>query len=68
VLNDKTVLLEVAGFEHSRTDFAGRVQKVLGQLGNSVPELTSGVLAISRLVHEVCALAADLYQPKYRLL
>ena len=67
VLNDKTALLEVAGFAHCPDHFAMRAQQILGQLGNTPAQLTDAVLATRQLVAETCALAGNLYQPKYRL-
>jgi hypothetical protein len=66
-INDKTMLAEVAGFEHAPQEFALRVQKTLAHVGASSAEQVAAVESISQLHREVVGLADGLYQPRFTL-
>jgi predicted nucleotidyltransferase len=67
LINDKTALAEVAGFESAPREFGPRVQQTLGRLGASPAELVAAVENIAQLHQETVALANELYQPRFAL-
>jgi predicted nucleotidyltransferase len=67
LVDDKTALAEVTGFEHAPAEFAGRVQQTLGHLGNSDEELDTAIVSITQLFQETVALADGLYESRFRL-
>jgi predicted nucleotidyltransferase len=67
LLNDKTALREIAGFDRCPVDFSVRVQRVLAQPGTSAAELAAAVNEISQLVQQTRELAGEQYRPRYKL-
>jgi predicted nucleotidyltransferase len=67
LLNDKTALLEISGFERCPVAFAARVQRALAHPGASAADLAAATEEIVRLTRETRELAELLYQPKYVL-
>jgi len=67
LMNDKTALLEMEGFESVPIDFRTRVQGILSGLGASPGELISAVDGIAQLLEEAITLADGLYQSRYSL-
>jgi len=67
LVNDKTALLEISGFERAPQEFGVRVQKTLGGLGDSATSLRAGVDSVEELLRESVALVAELYQARYSL-
>jgi predicted nucleotidyltransferase len=67
LINDKTVLEEVAEFERAPREFGPRVRKTLAHLGASSAELVAAVESITRLVRETVELTDGLYQARYAL-
>lgn len=65
LLNDKTAIAEVAGFERAPREFGARVQKTLAGLGSSAGELVAAVENIAQLHRETVELSEGLYQPCY---
>jgi predicted nucleotidyltransferase len=57
-INDKTALAELAEFERAPREFGPRVQKVLGHLGDSAPELVAAVGSVGQLLREAIELTA----------
>ncbi len=60
-INDKTVLAEVAEFEHAPQSFGPRVQEALVQLR----DLNAAVGAITQLLRETIELTDGLYHPRF---
>jgi predicted nucleotidyltransferase len=56
LLNEKTTLDEVAGFEHAPQDFAPRVQNTLARPGTTSAELANAVKAITEVFREIAEL------------
>jgi predicted nucleotidyltransferase len=67
LLDDKTALAEVAGFERAPREFGPRVQQTLAHLGTSPAELAAAVESITQLFRETVAVADGLYQPRFTL-
>lgn len=67
LLNDKTVLAEIAGFKRAPPEFGPRVQQTLARVGAAAPELASAVEYIAQLFRETVELSEGLYQPRYLL-
>jgi len=67
LINDKTSLEEIAGFECVPRGFRARVQAIFPTLGGSAPGLTASVKKIEQLLRESIALAEGLYQPRFSL-
>ena len=67
LLDDKTALAEVAGFERAPREFGPRVQQALAHLGDSPAELLAAVESVAQLFRETVALAGGLYQPRFTL-
>jgi len=68
LINDKTALREIAGFERVPTEFGSRVQRTLADLGNSAASLLAAVEDTEELLRESVVLARELYQSRYSLL
>ena len=66
LVNDKTALAEVAGFDAAPRDFAPRLEALLARPGASAAELTASVEAMAQLFRETAGLCAG-YQAKYQL-
>jgi len=66
-VNDKTALVEVAGFELAPPDFAGRAARLCAAVGADAEALAASVAQAKQLFREVATLAGDLYQPRYEL-
>src|SRR5579884_990419 len=66
-INDKTVLAEVAEFEHAPPEFGPRVQRTFAQLGTSAKELVAAVQCVTQLFREIVALTDGLYDPRFTL-
>lgn len=66
LVNDKTAIAEVAGFEQAPRDFGPRVEAVLARPGATAAELSASVEAIARLWRETTALCGG-YEPRYLL-
>jgi predicted nucleotidyltransferase len=66
-INEKTVLAEIAEFEHAPRDFSQRAQAALTHLGASSAELATALDLIAQLTRETVALASGLYQPYYAI-
>ena len=60
-INDKTVLAEVAEFEHAPREFAPRVQKTLAHLETSSAELVEAIESIAQLLRETVEMSEGLY-------
>src|SRR5262245_1630551 len=67
LINDKTALAEIDEFESSPRNFGPRVQKTLGNLGTTPPELIAAVESVTQLLRETIDLTDGLYQPRYTL-
>jgi len=67
LVNDKTALLEISGFERAPREFGVRVQKTLVGLGDSATSLRAAVESVEELLRESVALVAELYQARYSL-
>ncbi len=67
LINDKTVLAEVAEFERAPREFGPRVQKTLAHLGASPAELLAAVESVTQLLRETVELTDGLYKPRYTL-
>ena len=67
LINDKSALAEIAGFELVPQEFSSRVQNSLAKLGGSAAELGAAVERIEQLLRESIALTDGLYQPRYSL-
>jgi hypothetical protein len=65
LINDKTALLEIAGFERVPREFGRRVQSTLAGLGNSAASLGAAVESIETLLCEIASLAGELYKARY---
>jgi hypothetical protein len=62
LVNDKTALAEITGFELAPDAFAARADALLGQTGNGPARLAASVQTLQRLVEECGTLAGDLRQ------
>jgi hypothetical protein len=67
LLNDKTALEEIAGFERAPQEFASRVQQTLASLGDCGGALSAAVESIAQLFRETVALTDGFYQPRFTL-
>lgn len=67
LINDKTVLEEVAEFERAPRNFGPRVQKTLAHLGDDSAELVVAVENVAQLARETIELANGLYRKRYAL-
>jgi predicted nucleotidyltransferase len=67
LVNDKTALLEISGFERAPQEFKARVQRTLAGLGESATSLGAAAESTEELLREVVALAAPLYRARYSL-
>ena len=65
LINDKTSLAEIAGFECVPREFGTRVQAIFATFGPSAPGLTSSVEKIEQLLQESVALAKGLYERRF---
>lgn len=65
LINDKTALLEIAGFERVPREFGPRVQITLAGLGDSAASLGAAVESIETLLCEIASLAGELYKARY---
>ncbi len=64
-MDDKTALAEVGELEHVPRDFAARVQRTLGHVGNTSAELEIALDDITQLFRETVALTEGLYRPRF---
>jgi predicted nucleotidyltransferase len=67
LMDDKTALAEVAGFERAPREFGPRVQKTLAHLGDSPAELGAAVEGVAQLLRETIDLTDGLYRPRFML-
>jgi hypothetical protein len=67
LVNDKTALAEVAGFDAAPERFGERVSAVLARPGTTPGELGASVAGLAGLFRETRALAGDLYAPRFAL-
>ena len=66
-VSDKTAFAEIATFARAPRDFGVRLAAVLAAPGASPEALARSFAQIDALFAETCALAGDLYVPRYRL-
>lgn len=66
-MDDKTALLEVGELELVPRDFAARVQRSLGHLGDSPEELLAAINGVAKLFRETVELTGGQYQPRFAL-
>ena len=66
-INDKTALIEVAGFARAPLEFGLRVQQTLAHMGTSREELATAVERVAQLHRETVDLSDGLYQPRFIL-
>ncbi len=67
LINDKTLLAEIAEFERAPREFGPRVQKTFRHLGTSPAELAAAVESIGQLLRGTVALTDGLYQARFTL-
>ncbi len=67
LINDKTALAEVEGFQCAPSQFGARVQRTLSHVGTSSGELLATVETIAQLHGEIVGMAGGLYQPRFSL-
>jgi len=62
LVNDKTALAEIAGFEQVPDDFVGRVSRLLANAGSTTPELQASLEQMRLLHQDVVQLAGEGYR------
>lgn len=67
LINDKTALAEIAGFQQAPRDLGPRVQHILGCLGTASVELLTAVDDVTQILKEAIDLTGGLYRPRYTL-
>lgn len=67
LINDKTALAEIAGFQQAPRDFGLRVQHILGCLGTASAELLTAVDEVTQILKEAIDLTGGLYRSRYTL-
>jgi hypothetical protein len=66
-VSDKTALAEIATFASAPRDFGARLAAVLAAPGAAPEALAASLARIETLFRETCALAGELYAPRYAL-
>jgi hypothetical protein len=66
-VSDKTALAEIATFARTPDDFGARLAAVLAEPGASAGALAASFARIDALFRETCAIASELYAPRYAL-
>jgi hypothetical protein len=67
LINDKTALAEIDGFERAPSEFGRRLNALLSSIGDEPSRLQRSADALTALFRETRDLAGDLYTPTWRL-
>ena len=67
LVNEKTILEEIAEFRDAPREFGIRAQAILAQPGSTPDELRASVNALAELHQEVVSLCGELYAPRFNL-
>lgn len=65
-INDKKFYKQELGFAIKPNNFLSRINKILGNVGNSNLEMTKTVDSVKQLLEEFIGLAGLQYVPKFR--